>query len=538
MDSELLARTARELEEARHFSEALIDTVRHGIVILDENLCIERANACFYKMFHVTPEETLGHALSDVGGGRWNFALANVRLEQALFQKQNLSDLRVADELTNMGPRVMMLNVRVFEGRAEAKQRVLLTIEDVTDAEAAAQTRQALERAESLRDAEAEVGRAKDHVLARMSHELRGPLAAIGTWVHVMSGEDVDRATLAAGLEAIRRSVESLVRVSGDLGDISRILSGELYLSQRLVDLLPIVETVVGRARRGAEPKALQFEVRKTTTSAHVFGDPDRLERVLWNVLSNAVKFTSEKGRIEICVRRAGESWEVVVADNGQGISPELLPNVFERRRPTSRGRGGNHGGLGFGLAVARQLVELHGGEIEATSLGKGEGSTFTIRLPVPALAAAPGETGVATPPVVTASLASELSLEGLHILLVEDDVDTREALVAALKGFGARMTTAGSVSEALDVLPQARPDLLVSDIGMPLQDGYDLIRQVRALSPEQGGLIPAAALTAYGAPRDRERILAAGFQIHIAKPAEPTELVVQLLGLAAGRKT
>jgi CheY-like chemotaxis protein len=345
---------------------------------------------------------------------------------------------------------------------------------------------------------------------------------------------------VASGLAAINRGIKAQARLIADLLDHSRIVTGKLQISCRLVDLATIAEAAVESMRAAAQAKDMALELWRDPRAAIVLGDPDRLQQVLWNLVSNAVKFTPRGGRVQVWVGRVGTSVHLRVTDTGQGIGEDFLPHVFERFRQAESSARRSQPGLGLGLAIVRQLVELHGGTVTAESAGEGRGATFTIVLPVPALLMHPkGAESVdvggidLTAPAEPAPEPARTLLDGLSVLVVEDDADSRESLVKVLEQYGARGTGAATAREAIQALEVAVPDVLVSDIGMAGEDGYALIRKVRTLPAERGGRLPALAVTAYGEERDRLKAISAGFQAHVAKPVGPVELVMEVARLA-----
>jgi CheY-like chemotaxis protein len=312
--------------------------------------------------------------------------------------------------------------------------------------------------------------------------------------------------------------------------DVSRIVTGQLRLSVRSFQLIPIVEAAIEVVRPAADAKSIRIETAFDPTAGPIAGDPDRMQQILWNLLSNAVKFTPRGGDIKVRMQRVGSHLEIVVSDTGKGIAPKLLPFIFERFRQGDSSTTREHGGLGLGLAIVRHLVELHGGVVSARSEGEDRGAEFTIQLPI---LARPKELGGA----VTRHHVNEYgpggtSLAGLRILLVDDEPDAREIVATILGEAGAEIATASNSRQALELIEQWSPDLLISDIGMPGESGYDLIRKVRALSNGNSGQIPAIALTAYARVEDRLKILSAGFQMHVPKPIEPIELATVVASL------
>ena len=387
-------------------------------------------------------------------------------------------------------------------------------------------------QAEAAR-AEAEVAnRAKDEFLATLSHELRTPLNAILGWTRILRKEEVDSPTRARGLEVIERNVQAQARLIEDVLDVSRIITGKMQLAVRRVDLAAVIDAALESVRPAAAARRIDL-VPIVEGPSTIRGDPERLQQVLWNLLTNAIKFTPDGGRIETRLTPGEDAALVEVTDSGKGIDPEFLPYVFDRFRQADSSSTRAHGGLGIGLALVRHLVELHGGAVEARSGGEGSGSTFAIRLPVGG-PATEDET-VAPVPAATVSRASLTglpSLRGLRVLVVDDEADARELLGVILRGKGADVDAASSVAEGMALLEAEPPDVLVSDISMPEADGYELIRRLREREGD-GALTPAIALTAYARERDRERALASGFQLHLAKPVEPDDLVLAVANLA-----
>ncbi len=391
----------------------------------------------------------------------------------------------------------------------------------------------ALERA---RDEAQAANRAKDEFLAVISHELRTPLTPVLGWARMLRGGQLDAAGVVRAGDVIERNVRAQAKLIEDLLDVSRIISGKQRLEVSPVDLLQVIEAVVETLQLAADAKGVRIETVLDKRANSVAGDPARLQQIIWNLLSNAIKFTPKGGLAQIELRRVASHVEIAVSDTGEGIAPEFLPHVFDRFRQGDSTSTRTYGGLGLGLAIVRHLVELHGGQVHAASPGRGQGSTFTVQLPIsvfPAVAAQeqrPRPATDARPPT-----ASTPNLKGLRILVVDDEPDTLEALRLLLEQRGAKVHTAISAARALEDLEAWRPEVLVSDIGMPREDGYDLIRNVRALGPDRGGRVPAVALTAYAREEDRAQILAAGFQVHIRKPAEPTELLAAIARLVGG---
>jgi signal transduction histidine kinase/ActR/RegA family two-component response regulator len=444
----------------------------------------------------------------------------------------NLGALKLLGEVGNMTlierPTRVITLVSSIQSALRARRRQYQVREHL-DAEKRAQE----EAVEARKQAEA-ANRAKDLFLATLSHELRTPLTAVLGWAHILRRMKLDDETAQHGLQIIERNAISQNQLIQDLLDVSRIITGKLRLDVRPVELGPIIEAALDSVRQAIEAKTLELDVEYGTQSDVVKGDPDRLQQVVWNLLSNAIKFTSKGGSIGVKLERHGSDVQIKVSDTGQGISPEFLPHVFERFRQEDGTTTRTHGGLGLGLAVVRHLIEQHGGTVSAESAGEQLGSTFTVNLPIIAV----NKRGVeaeskADEVAVQAQLDDPELLKGVRVLLVDDQPDARELLTLVLTHAGAEATAADSSAMALEMLVEHRFDVLVSDIGMPDEDGFTLISRMKSLSTQEGGSIPAIALTAYATDEDRKRVLAAGFVEHLPKPVEPAELVATIASLA-----
>lgn len=429
------------------------------------------------------------------------------------------------------------LEIRVQQRTAELARTNAALQSEIIERQRAEEARMQLLASEQKARAEAEAANhAKDEFLATVSHELRTPLTSILGWTRLLRIREPDPASLARGLETIERNAKSQAKLIEDILDVSRIISGKLRLEVRPTRVVPIIEMAIDAVRPAAEAKAIRLNTAFDATVGLLRADPTRLQQVVWNLLSNAVKFTANGGEIQIALAQAGESARIIVSDNGCGISEEFLPYVFDRFSQAERHMTRKHGGLGLGLAIVRHLVEMHGGIIQVDSQGEGQGATFTVDLPLmmnhaeASRTAALGDDGEPTDEHL---IEMPLTLRDLRIMLVDDDPDTLQMLTIALEEAGGEVKACSSASEALATLAGWKADLLVSDIGMPNEDGYSLIRKVRALKPELGGAIPAIALTAFAGVADRSRALSAGFQKHISKPIEPLDLVRIILRLA-----
>lgn len=384
--------------------------------------------------------------------------------------------------------------------------------------------------AEELREA----NRLKDEFLATVSHELRTPLTAILGWAHLLRVGQLDITSATGALETIERNARAQSQLIDDLLDVSRIITGKLRLDVRQVDPASFIEAAIESLRPAAEAKNVRIQKVMDTGVISVAGDPARLQQVIWNLISNAIKFTPKGGRVQVRLERINSHIEIAVSDTGVGIRPEFLPHVFERFRQADQKTTRHHGGLGLGLAIVRHLVELHGGTAQADSPGEGQGATFVVHLPIVPVYQK-DNLAQRVHPAARDTLPSydcPERLDGLRVLVVDDEADARELFKIGIGQCGAEVITASSAQEALKAIEDERPGLLISDIGMPGEDGYELIKKVRALPVERGGKIPAIALTAYARMEDRLRALRAGYQMHISKPVELAELVAVMASL------
>jgi signal transduction histidine kinase len=382
--------------------------------------------------------------------------------------------------------------------------------------------------------AEAEsASRTKDEFLATLSHELRSPLQPLLNWAYLLRSPNLDPASAERALDAIERSTKTLGQLIEDLLDVSRIVTGKLRLQARPVRLPGVVRAAMEAVEPAALAKSVTLEARIEAELPAVMGDPDRLQQVLWNLLSNGIKFTPKGGRVTVTVAGRNSEVTLTVADTGAGIKREFLPHVFERFRQAESSTNRAYGGLGLGLAIVRHLVELHGGSVAVQSEGEGEGATFSVRLPVAAVT----RTAEHAPAAVSTDGPVGPSLSGLRLLIVDDEADAREVMRFMLERGGAQVRTADSAAQALDAIREERPDLLISDIGMPVEDGYVLARRLRAMEEGLGRRLPAIALTAYASEEDTRRALAAGFDAHLSKPVDPARLIDIAAGLAGSRR-
>ena len=439
---------------------------------------------------------------------------------------EHYETVRVRKDGTLIDISLTVSPIRDADGRIIGASKVA---RDITESKRAERERERLLESEekARRDAE-EANRLKDEFLATISHELRTPLTAILGWANMLrtgqiAGESADKA-----YQTIEKNARTQAQLIDDMLDMSRIITGKLRLDIRAVDPNSFIEAAIESARPAAEAKGVRVKKIIDTGVVTISGDPVRLQQVVWNLLSNAIKFTPRGGSVQVRLERVNSHVEIVVSDTGTGIAADFLPHVFDRFRQADGRITREHGGLGLGLSIVRHLVEMHGGETQAESPGEGQGSTFTVRLPaLPIYRAA--DPALREHPAARNLLPSYEfpdRLDGLRVLVVDDEPDTLELLKVGLGQSGAEVVTARSAGEALEEIRTHVPDVLISDIGMPGEDGYEFIRKVRALPAESGGRVPAIALTAYARTEDRLQALRAGYQMHVPKPVELAELV------------
>jgi len=392
-----------------------------------------------------------------------------------------------------------------------------------------------LDSERAARNAAERMSEMKGDFLATLSHELRTPLNAIVGWAQILRTRPSNAEQLAKGLETIERNARVQAQLIEDLLDMSRITSGKLRLDIQRLHPETVVEAAVETVRTAAEAKGIRLETLIDRSAGPISADPGRLQQVMWNLLSNAIKFTPRGGKVQVMLQRVDSHVELSVADTGCGVKPEFMPHLFERFRqgdnPTTR----QHGGLGLGLSIVKSLVELHGGTVIAASAGDNQGTTITVTLPLTVVyqpdGGEPGHPTSALPPEPSDFVSMELA--GLTVLVVDDQPDARELILRVLEDCSARVLTAGSAEEAVPIVEHDRPDVLITDIGMPGADGYELLRRVRELGPARGGRVPAIALTAFARSEDRTRALRSGFMVHVSKPVDPSELVATVVAVA-----
>ena len=515
-----------EVEAQHQRLQAVLAGIRDHFVVFDAGWRLAFVSDSWCARAGLAPGEVLGRTVWDLFPALldtpWEAAARRVmetRVPESLEYQHRQNGVWWSVRLAPAADGgVTQLAVDVTAGK-HAEEELRRTVDELRAAEA--ERRSLLESERHARSESERANRLKEEFVATLSHELRTPLTAILGWSQMLGREPDLRPHVRQGLEVIERNARAQTRLVSDLLDHERILAGKLRLEVERVDLLGPVEAAIESVLPSAQAKGLTVEREVDPEVGAAAVDPARIQQVVSNLLSNAIKFTPRGGRIRVGLERAGESVEVSVSDTGEGIAPEFLPHVFDRFRQADASTTRRSGGLGLGLAIVKQLVDLHGGTVRAASGGRGLGSTFTVSLPAPAGAAARAG------PREAAVTDGGRSLAGIAVLVVDDEEDTRGFVARALEEHGARVAVAAGAEDAVRRLESERPHVVISDIGMPGVDGYELVRRVRALGPERGGNVPAVALTAFARAEDRMRALRAGFQAHVAKPVDASELVV-----------
>jgi PAS domain S-box-containing protein len=526
----------RTIRDAEQRFRLLVENITdYAIFMLDTDGRVASWNTGAQHMLGYSAEEILGQPSA--------LLFASEQQSGALLDHE-MHEAQAHGRATSTGWRVRKDGERLFvEGvlTAVRDERGHLLgysklMKDVTEKRRIEAEREQLLQSERAARGEAErQSRMKDEFLATLSHELRTPLNAILGWAQVLRVKN-PTPEVAEGLRVIERNARAQAQIIEDLLDMSSIISGKVRLAMQKIDLASVVDTSIKAVRPTAEAKGITLEANLGRANGAVAGDPNRLQQVFWNLLTNAVKFTPKEGRVSVTLERVSSHFEINVSDTGEGIDPKFLPHVFERFRQADASASRRHGGLGLGLSIVKQLVELHGGNIHATSGGNGRGSTFTVALPVPAVDVyqTPAESREQLLRAVVEDLASAVpvtNLAGINVLVVDDEPDARSLIERLLQECGAKVTTASSASEAMQQARTGKPDVLISDIGMPKEDGYALIRRIRQLNDEVAR-VPAIALTAYARPEDRAKAMQAGYQLHVAKPVEAMKLIAMVASL------
>ena len=525
----------KQAEEATRRLEFHVESSPLAVVEWDSDFRVSRWSASAEGLFGWKSEDVLGKHVNE-----WRFVFADDVDAVALVTNRQREGVEVQGVQRNRNYTrdgsilyCEWYNSVLRDERGKLVS-VLSLVLDVTARQSAEEERAAsLVRERDARKHAEEADRLKDEFLATLSHELRTPLTSILGWASMIRSGEVEGSNATRAIETIERNARSQARLIDDLLDVSRIITGNLRLDLHPLNLGPIVEAALDALRPTADVKGIKLQTRFVPAQCLVKGDPNRLRQVIWNLLSNAIKFTPRKGSVSIDLTCVESTARLTVGDTGDGISPEFLPYVFDRFRQAEGSISRKQGGLGLGLAVARHLVELHGGTIRAESEGLGRGAIFTVDLPLAQERRDPARAEERRREVERRrNRLGAVRLDGVHVLLVEDDDDSRKLLGTMLKRYGARVTSTKSAAEALRVFEGELPDVLISDIGMPDQDGYELMRKLREMPPEKGGNTPAIALTGYASRKDRERALNSGYQQHMAKPIEQADIIKAIAAL------
>jgi len=514
-------------ELAQYWLAALIESADDAIISKTLDGVITSWNEGARRIFGYEAEEVIGKSVTIlIPEGHVDeepIILARLRAGKRIEHYETVrvrKDGRLIDISLTVSP------IKGPDGKIVGASKIARDITEQRQIRAKAE-KAAAENERLYRQAE-ESSRLKEEFLATISHELRTPLSAILGWARMLRLNQLSPDNTAKALDTIERNARAQAQLVDDLLDVSRNITGKLRMDVRPADPNSFIDAAVEAVRPAAEAKGVRVQKVMDTGLLSIPGDPVRLQQVVWNLLSNAIKFTPREGRVQIRSERVNSHLEIVVSDTGQGISPDFLPHVFDRFRQADQKTSRQHGGMGLGLAIVRHLVELHGGMVRAESDGEGKGATFTVMLPITPIYQV-DTTGSRVHPGARDLLPPADStdrLDGLTILVVDDEADTRELLKQGLEYCGATVTVAESAAEAMELIKTAVPDVLISDVGMPGTDGYAFIRQIRKLSPQQGGRVAAIALTAYTRIEDRLHALRAGYDMHVPKPVELTELI------------
>jgi two-component system, chemotaxis family, CheB/CheR fusion protein len=540
IDIDAPTRSAAIVEAARNYAEAIVETVQIPLLVLEADLCINTANRSFCDTFQVSQLETAHAKIFELGNGQWNIPGLRSILEDIFANNTILTNFKVEHLFEKIGQKTMLLNALKIIAIGDTP-RVLLSIEDITDRQQFETERtHLLALAQSALQAAETANHAKDDFLSNLSHELRNPLTAIIGWAQLIQSHKIDADRIDRGLEVIYRSAKAQSQLIEDMLDLSRIASGKLQLNPVKLDLVSVVNVAVEAVELAAQAKSI--EISANLMPIKIIGDIDRLGQVLWNLLTNAIKFTPTGGRVNIAITTVKTYAQICVSDTGQGMGAELLLHIFDRFHQGDASSSKSSHGLGLGLSIVRHIVELHGGNIRAESAGEGQGTTLIIQLPIDhrtleldSLTESKLRSIVAEP--IPINIHSSSALAGLKILAVDDERDILDLIKYILETAGAKVTITSSVKEAIAALTKTEDhyDALLADIGMPEADGYALIQQVRALATDRGGQIPAAAITAYVSNKQRQRAIDAGFQVHLAKPIYADQLI-QMVATLTGR--
>jgi PAS domain S-box-containing protein len=520
------------IQEARDLFQQVIASMSEALFLTDVTGQVITANPAASMLLRSGNTDLVGKPFSAMLGASAVPGTPWQLLELAA--GGSVSGLEVAAQASDGTVVVLSMSCTIVRDKRGKIVGMLAIASDIAERKRAEEERSQLLASEQAARAEAETAnRAKDEFLAILSHELRTPLNAMFGWVMLLRSGSLDAATATRGLEVIERNLRLQTQLIEDLLDVSRIVSGKLQLDIRPVDLGSIIEAAIETVSPAARAKAIDLQKTIEPLTGRVVGDPTRLQQIVWNLVSNAVKFTPHRGSVVVGLRQMDTEAQITVRDTGKGISADLLPFVFDRFRQADSSSSRVHGGLGLGLAIVRHLVELHGGTVRAESEGEGRGARFTVQLPLPT-AQSPINAGAARVSLQGADADTNQTLAGMKVLVVDDGADDRQLHTLILERCGAEVTAVGGAQEAFRALEAARPDVIVSDLAMPGQDGYAMISQLRNTERRHGSrAIPAIALTAYASEEERRRTLAVGFQMHVHKPVVPADLVAAVARVA-----
>src|SRR3984957_2681918 len=531
---------------------ALVASSDDAIIGKDLNLIVTSWNFGAERIFGYTAEEMIGTSIMRL--------IPTDRLEEeteilARIRRGERSDhfetVRLAKDGRRLHLSMTISPIMDASGHVIGASKVARDISERKKAEEALNkameeaevaNRERLQLLDSEREARSQAeqaSRMKDEFLATLSHELRTPLNAVLGWANILRHGNLQGEELKQGLDIIERNARVQAQIIEDLLDMSRIISGKVRLDVQWIELSAVLNESIETLRSTAQAKGVHLRASLDPFARPISGDPSRLQQVFWNLLNNAIKFTPKDGKVEVLLKHANTEVQVSVIDTGEGIAPEFLPYIFDRFQQGDASTTRRHGGLGLGLAIVKQLVELHGGKVRVQSDGLGKGATFSVHLPLTAVYSEPEKEAHLPEATLRENLPMpEVSLAGIQVLVVDDEIDARHLAKKFLKMAGATVSAAGSASEAMEHILAGRPDVLVCDIGMQEEDGYSLIRRLRAIEKQEQGVLPAIALSAYARSEDRTKAIRSGFQIHLAKPVEPAELLAVISSLAGRAAT
>ncbi len=524
IDIDFLKQKEIKTKELLEYFKSVAETVPMPLAVINSKLQIQSANQSFYNYFQLS-DRRIGHFFSTLKIRETSLQNLGTLVSLAMKENKHFADFETDCEVPQLGTRKLLLSGGKIHWNGTEQEAVLVSFVDVTvqrllDEE----LKHIAKREKEARNQAEQANKSKDLFLATLSHELRTPLTSILTWAQLISQGKVDFEKAKHGAAVIEKCAKTQNQLINDLLDISRVVAGKLNLKIQAVETATVIQAAIEAVRSLADDKSIQIKTSLGNEPATIYADPIRLQQIVWNLLTNAIKFSSEKGVIDVELKCLGEKnarfVQITVSDHGKGISPEFLPQIFNQFSQADSATTRLHGGLGLGLSIVKNLVQLQNGTVKAENSQASHGAIFTVTFPlISSLAAAIRPTEVAS------EFDAQPKLDGLRVLIVDDDISTREAISIYLRSFGAEVQDVESAKAALNTFPVFKPDVLVSDIAMPAQDGYSLIREVRALPRQSGRDVPAVAVTAFANAEDARHALNAGFQAHMAKPVEPNEL-------------